>query len=171
MSEFGHPSVVIYNGAARTVLPENDPLQDFSLESFNKDMNVNVTSAALAAHHAVLGFKELPADTTKVFFFTGNKLPVLSIPQVLSFGMGKSAAAHMIWDLSNVYRSRGFKFYFTDERTEEGKPAMMERSGPAHAEVYVRLAEKQEQGPWYYTFVKDRGYVDFSEIDRRGLTN
>ncbi|KAK7705131.1 hypothetical protein SLS57_010153 [Botryosphaeria dothidea] len=146
-SEFGHPSVVIYNGAARTVLPGDDPLQDFQLESFSNEMNVNVTSGALAAHRAVLGFKELPADTPKVFFFTGNKLPVLSLPQVLWFGMGN--------------------FYFTDERTEDGKPAMMARSGPAHAEVYVRLTEEREQGPWYYTFVKDQGYIDFSEVDKR----
>ncbi|GME34115.1 hypothetical protein GTA08_BOTSDO03268 [Neofusicoccum parvum] len=166
-SEFGHPSVVIYNGAARTVLSGDDPLQDFSLENFNNDMNVNVTSGALAAHHAVLGFKELPAKTPKVFFFTGNKLPVLSLPQVFWFGMGKSAAAKMIWDLSTVYRDKGFRFYFTDERTGDGKPAMMARSGPAHGEVYVRLTETQEQGPWYYTFVKDQGYVDFSEDDKQ----
>lgn len=44
---------------------------------------------------------------------------------------------------------------------------MMARSGPAHAEVYVRLTEEREQGPWYYTFVKDRGYIDFSEVDKR----
>lgn len=90
-------------------MPGDDPLQDFQLESFSNEMNVNVTSGALAAHHAVLGFKELPAGTPKVFFFTGNKLPVLSLPQVLWFGMGKSAAAHMIWDLSKAYRDKDFK--------------------------------------------------------------
>lgn len=75
-------------------MPGDDPLQDFQLESFSNEMNVNVTSGALAAHHAVLGFKELP---------------VLSLPQVLWFGMGKSAAAHMIWDLSKAYRDKDFK--------------------------------------------------------------
>lgn len=90
-------------------MPGDDPLQDFQLESFSNEMNVNVISGALAAHRAVLGFKELPADTPKVFFFTGNKLPVLSLPQVLWFGMGKSAAAHMMWDLSTAYRDKDFK--------------------------------------------------------------
>jgi hypothetical protein len=35
--------------------------------------------------------------------------------------------------------------------------------GPVNAEVYLKLAEEKEQGPWHYTFVKDKGYVKFDD--------
>jgi hypothetical protein len=35
----------------------------------------------------------------------------------------------------------------------------------AHGDVYVKLAEEKEQGPWDYTFVKGKGYVDFPSTD------
>jgi hypothetical protein len=34
--------------------------------------------------------------------------------------------------------------------------------GDAHGEVYTALAEQDKQGPWCYTFVKDKGYTVFS---------
>ena len=72
-------------------------------------MAVNVTSALLAAKFAVAGFKELPASTLKTFIYTGNKLNAMSIPEVMCFGMGKAAIAHMIWDASIVYEKQGFR--------------------------------------------------------------
>jgi len=33
--------------------------------------------------------------------------------------------------------------------------------GPAAAEEYLKLAERKDQGPWLYTFVKGEGYKDF----------
>lgn len=79
------------------------------MNDFNREMSINVTSAILAAHLAVRGFKELPPLTRKTFFYTGNKLPVMPSPQALYFGMGKVGISHMIWDCSIGYRESGFK--------------------------------------------------------------
>jgi hypothetical protein len=35
----------------------------------------------------------------------------------------------------------------------------------AVAQAHVELAARSSQGPWLHTFVKDRGYVDFSGTD------
>lgn len=34
------------------------------------------------------------------------------------------------------------------------------------AEIYLQLAEEKDQGPWHYTYVKEKGYVDFRSIDK-----
>ena len=52
-------------------------------------------------------------------------------------------------------------FYYADERTAEGKPVYGNISGDAHADFYFELAQKQSQGPWMATFVKDEGYIAF----------
>jgi hypothetical protein len=33
--------------------------------------------------------------------------------------------------------------------------------GQVHAETYYELVTGEHQGPWEYTFVKGKGYVDF----------
>ncbi|KAJ9607240.1 hypothetical protein H2200_008312 [Cladophialophora chaetospira] len=181
---WGHPSVVVYNGmftrppvlisaddpvgASRTHLSPDDPLGDgFSLETFQRDMTVNATNALGAAQHAVEGFKALPATAAKAFFYTGNKLNVMPSPGVLFFGMGKIAAAHMIWECSVAYRDRGFKFYYTDERFPDGRATRGAMSGEARAKLYLDLVQNPEHLAWHHTFVKDVGYVDFREIDRK----
>ena len=40
---------------------------------------------------------------------TGNMLNAVVKPDVLTFGMGKSAAAHMVGSASAAYERRGFK--------------------------------------------------------------
>jgi hypothetical protein len=35
-------------------------------------------------------------------------------------------------------------------------------SGPAHADEYLSIVDRKEQGPWWYTFVKGAGYKDFA---------
>lgn len=45
------------------------------------------------------------------------------------------------------------RFYYTDERTRDGMPAMMERSGEAHAKFCTWLAEQKGQGHWRAIFV------------------
>jgi hypothetical protein len=53
------------------------------------------------------------------------------------------------------------RFYYADERKEDGSPASMAISGEAHAEHYIDLAEGKEQGPWHQTFVGGQGYKKF----------
>jgi ribosomal protein S18 acetylase RimI-like enzyme len=73
-------------------------------------MNINTTSAFVAAQQAVLGFEELPAHAAKSFFFTGNILNVTVLPSFMDQGVGKSASAHMMMAAAAAYRDRGFKY-------------------------------------------------------------
>src|ERR1700761_3853295 len=93
-TQWDPPTVVIYNAGARTLLPPNDPMKDFSLAQFQQDHNTNVVSAILACHYAIIGFAKMPPSPLKTFFHTGNKLKVMPSPQVLTFGMHKAAMAH-----------------------------------------------------------------------------
>lgn len=53
-------------------------------------------------------------------------------------------------------------FYFGDEMKADGTPANYEISGENHANFYLELASKKEQGPWNASFVGSK-YVDFSK--------
>jgi hypothetical protein len=53
------------------------------------------------------------------------------------------------------------RFFYADERTEDGKLKGMALDGPAHAEFYAQLVEHKEALPWDVTFVKGKGYVKF----------
>ena len=44
---FEHPSVVIYNGFSRTIVPPENPLGSVSKEGIEHDMAVNITSALI----------------------------------------------------------------------------------------------------------------------------
>jgi NAD(P)-dependent dehydrogenase (short-subunit alcohol dehydrogenase family) len=124
-AKFGIPEVVVYNGefpqphidtfltailaAKRGVLDPEDPLSSISIEAFNSELAVNVTSPLIAAQEAVKGFKQLPKSASRTFIMTGNMLNVIAKPDVLTFGMGKTAAAHLVWSASLAYKKQGFK--------------------------------------------------------------
>jgi hypothetical protein len=69
--------------------------------------------------------------------------------------------------VSNAYEtfvktvSDTHRFFYADERTEEGKLKGMALDGPAHGEFYAQLARQEGTMPWHATFVKDKGYVQF----------
>jgi NAD(P)-dependent dehydrogenase (short-subunit alcohol dehydrogenase family) len=160
-NKFGIPNVVVYNAAAAKMTPPNDTLS-VSLEDYTTGMNVGVNSAFAAAQQAVLGFSKLPSDVQKTFIFTGNFLNLNIMPPMLNLGMSKSAAAHMIEAASQSYADKGYRFYYGDERTAEGKPMITGLSGPGHADFYWELSQRNEQGPWDATFVTGQGYTDFA---------
>jgi len=58
-----------------------------------------------------------------------------------------------------------YRFYYGDERNEDGSPAYMKIDGEAHAVHYLQLAESESQGPWQQTFVKEIGYKSFKLTD------
>lgn len=70
-------------------------------------MDTNSASAYVAAQEAVKGFAKTGAGST--FIYTGNKLVVLAKPEVLVFGMGKSAAAHLVRSASAAFEDKGYK--------------------------------------------------------------
>ncbi|KAK6336406.1 hypothetical protein TWF696_001965 [Orbilia brochopaga] len=159
-SQFGHPSVVVYNAASVT---PNDPKNPFSIPSsaFIRSLAINTTSVFVAAQEAVVGFKELPASASKTFIYTGNCLNEAPIPTLLDLGLGKTATAHMIQLAADAFKDQGIKFYYADQRTEEGGPIYTGLGGPEHAKLYVELAEEPAQGPWQQTFTKEAGYKQF----------
>jgi hypothetical protein len=79
---------------------------DGPIDEFQADMNVNATSAWVAAGETVKCFEDLGLDalgaTGGTFIFTGNMLNLSAAPGFLTFAMGKSAAAHLIQHLALV---------------------------------------------------------------------
>jgi hypothetical protein len=67
-----------------------------------------------------------------------------------------------------LFKEKKYRFYYADERTPEGK-GMRHISGPGHAEYFLELAEKEEQGPALATFVRGKGYVKFDGDERASL--
>ncbi|KAK7430750.1 hypothetical protein QQZ08_002794 [Neonectria magnoliae] len=156
-----HPSVVVHNASAGAPNSPNDPLS-IPVADFAKDLSVNITSTFVAAQQAVLGFAKLPSSASRTFIYTGNILNTdVIIPALLAGGVGKSASAHLIHSAAAAYKDRGYKFYYADERKDDGAPAYSAISGEAAAQMYVSLAEGESQGPWQQTFVKGEGYKKF----------
>jgi len=158
----GLPSVVIYNAGAVTPNDAKNPLS-LPLADFTRDLNINTTSAFVAAQQAVLAFEQLPDSASKTFIFTGNILNTTTMAPLLDLGVGKSATAHIIQSAAAAYKDRGYKFYYGDERKADGS-AKFAVDGEAHGKLYLELAEGKSQGPWQQTFVKDMGYKRFSVV-------
>ncbi|KAF2714526.1 hypothetical protein K504DRAFT_445511 [Pleomassaria siparia CBS 279.74] len=140
-------------------LDPEDPLSSVSISETTRIFATNTISPLIAAQEAVKGFKQLPTSASRTFIATGNLLNTAARPPVLTFGMSKSALAHLIWGSSIAYEKRGFKFYYADERQEDGG-ATIPVSGPAAGRAYTELAEKEGQGKWLWTFVDGKGYVE-----------
>ncbi|CAM1508944.1 Fc.00g026830.m01.CDS01 [Cosmosporella sp. VM-42] len=157
------PSVVIYNAAALTPPPVKDSLFSISAESVASDLNVNTVSPYVAAQQAVIGWEALPKEAKKTFIYTGNimNISVVPMPMMMDLGMGKSASAFWLGLADATYSAKGFRFFYADERDENGKMKGMAIDGPTHAEFYAELAKHQQAVPWHATFVKDKGYVQF----------
>lgn len=62
------------------------------------------------------------------------------------------------WLLTFFFLNR---FFYADERKEDGSSKGQEIDGPAHAEFFAQLARHEGNVPWEATFVKDKGYVQF----------
>ncbi|QDS75967.1 hypothetical protein FKW77_003759 [Venturia effusa] len=155
---FGIPSVVVYNGALRIQRASEDPLSSITIDEARTEFAVNVLTPLFTAKEAVKGFKQLPTSTLPTFIMTGNLLNVGVSPAVTVFGMGKTSAAHLIKAASIAYSKDGFQFYYADQRQEDGGPSIPVE-GEVAGQTYVELAERKEQGPWDYTFVKGKGYA------------
>ncbi|KAK9237782.1 hypothetical protein V1525DRAFT_402901 [Lipomyces kononenkoae] len=158
---WGDPSVVVYN-AAGAHFGHADDAFSIPLEKFREDLSVNVSSLYAAMQETVNGWKNLPTTLPKVFIFTGNLLNVAGArPALLTLGVGKTAAAHLIEGAVKSYGSHGYRFYYADERNPNGTPVGTSPDAKAHAEAYFQLAEDPEQRPWDYTFVKFKGFTKF----------
>ncbi|RSL69274.1 hypothetical protein CEP53_002304 [Fusarium sp. AF-6] len=140
------PSVVVYNAPAFTYPPDKDSALSIPVESFVADLNVNTVSPYVAAQQAIAGWETLPKESKKSFIYTGNILNVSIFPVAMMLDLG----------------TRGFRFFYGDERTEDGKIIGKDVDGSAHAEFYAQLAKQEGDIPWQATFVKGKGYVAFN---------
>ncbi|KAH7214412.1 hypothetical protein DER44DRAFT_714039 [Fusarium oxysporum] len=161
-TNFGTPSVVVYNASAAAFPPADDPLS-VSYTDFSNNTAINIHSAFIAAQQAVAGFAQLPDSAARTFIYTGNILNVTILPKFLDAGVGKSGAAHMMWAAADAYKNKGYKFYYADERKPDGAPKYRV-DGDAHADLYWELSQGKEQGPWMQTFVKGEGYKKFDTL-------
>ncbi|KAI8937631.1 hypothetical protein NX059_005336 [Plenodomus lindquistii] len=166
------PNIVVYNAAALTAPPNPESALSIPVESVQSDLSVNVVSPYVAAQEAVKGWGE--AETAgasaeqgvtkkKAFIYTGNALNtmILPVPMFLNLGVGKAGSAYWIGAADELYKGKGYRFFFADERYAHGEPKNTEIDGPAHAEFYEELANGGEGVPWHATFVKGKGYVAF----------
>ncbi|KAI1421288.1 NAD(P)-binding protein [Xylaria sp. FL1777] len=157
------PSVVVYHAAAVTPPPDKDSVLSITTESVASDFNVNTISPYTAAQQAIAGWETLPEGTKKTFIFTGSILNtvILPVPLMQNLGMGKSATAYWIGLADTLYAAKGYRFFYADERYEDGKAKAAKLDGPAHAEFYTQLAKQEGKVPWHATFVKGQGYAQF----------
>ncbi|KAF8861710.1 hypothetical protein BDZ45DRAFT_703370 [Acephala macrosclerotiorum] len=111
----GTSSVVVHNGTTLKINKQTE-----------YDFNVNATGVLTAAQQIVLAFGELPPSACRTFIYTGSKLNVMTKLNIITFGLGKSAAAHLIKVAVYAYKEKGYKFYYTVERLKDGTHAGLE---------------------------------------------
>ncbi|KAI0505886.1 NAD(P)-binding protein [Xylaria bambusicola] len=157
------PNVVIYNAAALTPPPDQGSVLSIGASSVASDLNVNTVSPYAAAQQAVAAWDTLPGEIKKTFIYTGNILNkvVLPVPLMQNLGIGKSASAYWIGLADTLYAAKGYRFFYADERHEDGKIKAAQLDGPTHAEFYAELVKHEGKVPWNATFVKGKGYVQF----------
>ncbi|KAI1101582.1 hypothetical protein F4804DRAFT_343882 [Jackrogersella minutella] len=165
----GVPTVVVYNAVQYALDDPEDPFASLAPENVSRLLSavaVNGTTPMVAIHHAIASFRSLPRKTPgKTFIFTGNILNHSQFKNRLCFGTGKTVAAYGVRYASVACAKEGFKFYYADERSEEGLPVMRDIDGTVAGKEYLKISEAAEQLPWLYTYTKDNGYKDFGEND------
>ena len=79
---------------------------------YHKTFATNNLSVILAMQHAVRGFRTLPPSASKTFIMTGNILNLVTPPEVVTFGMSKTATAYAIRNLveHETYTAEGIKY-------------------------------------------------------------
>ncbi|RYP73305.1 hypothetical protein DL771_003734 [Monosporascus sp. 5C6A] len=165
----GVPSVVLFNAASAA--PPTEPGNMFSvpLDKFQKDFDLSVKGAFVAAREAYrLWSNEGEAGndvtaTKRQFIMTGNKLAraILPSPNLATLGLAKSASAFWIGLADKLYREKGFRFFVADQRVAGGDAAVHGADAEAHAELFTRIARDPEPWPFYITFVDGTKYEKF----------
>ncbi|KAL4904751.1 hypothetical protein BDW74DRAFT_153441, partial [Aspergillus multicolor] len=158
------PAVVVYNAASLTPPPDADSPLSIPTERVINDLKINTVSPYAAAQKAVEGWATLDADVKKSFIYTGNPLnsKIAPVPIYLNLGVGKSASSWWIGASDELYKVKGYRFFYADERADEaGTWKGNNLDGPGHGEFYTQLASHEGDVPWLATFVSGKGYVKF----------
>ncbi|KAI9159072.1 hypothetical protein HJFPF1_07080 [Paramyrothecium foliicola] len=141
----------------------NNPTDLFEVpvDVLKKSTAVNLFSSYAAAQQAVRGWETLSDPINATFIFTGNCQNVIPITALMDLGPGKAGSASFIQAAAESYKDKGYKFYYADERLEDGTPMFTGLSGKGHAKHYVELTEDPQQRPWLQTFTTGIGYKTF----------
>lgn len=159
---FGEPNTVIYNAYLHKPSTPQDP---FTVDSdkLSKTFNVNIITFYESIKESLKSFDKLPENITKSIILTGNLLNVKVMPELFSLGIGKISGLYLLQSGDLSYGSKGYKFYYADERANDGDAVYNDISGEAAAEFYLALADGTAGNvPVEATFVKGKGYIDFS---------
>lgn len=163
---FGEPRVIVYNAAAvsRFLKDPEDFLAITPQEVLN-DQNVNLTSTFISIQEAIKSFDKIPSsDKPKAFIYTGNIQNIVPFPFIVTAGLGKAGAYSALGVADKLFGTKGYRFYFADERTPEGGPVLQGTSGEGAAEFYFDLAENENNDiPVETTFVTGKGYTVFDQ--------
>jgi hypothetical protein len=90
-------------------MPAEDDVLSVPIDVFASDLAINTISPYAAAQEAVKGFAELPSTASKTFIQIGNVLNRTVMPSLITLGVGKSAAAHMIACCAESYQAKGYQ--------------------------------------------------------------
>lgn len=119
---------------------------------------MSTVSSYTAARLAIKGWATLPPTAAKAFLFVGNMMNTQLFPETHILGMAKNATAYFIEMAATAYKRAGrddYKFYYVDERLEDGESVVMQIDGAAHALEFWKLVHEAEgQSHWCWTFVK-----------------
>ncbi|KAL0942389.1 short-chain dehydrogenase [Colletotrichum truncatum] len=161
--QFGNPpKVVVYNAATVSQPPDAENLLSLGIEQFEADVRVNATAAWVAAGEAAKGWNEAGEKNGR-FIFTGNGLNTkpVPVPLFLTLGAGKSLAWYWVGAADGFYQSKGWRFFYADERKADGSNAGGDLGAESHGKFYLHLAEGYvEELPSAVTFV-DGEYKKF----------
>lgn len=160
-SQLGSPNVVVYNTAALCFADPEDPFT-LSAGQYVADLEANLIGGYGCLVEAVASFKRLQGQgrdggsgaLPKVFIATGNVVPWQPVPTAMTLGSGKAALAHLV-QVGNMsyYDTRGFRFYFASQVTDDGGPVPYEDVyADAHGRRYVELVDRADLGEWDVRF-------------------
>ncbi|KAJ4393052.1 hypothetical protein N0V93_002258 [Gnomoniopsis smithogilvyi] len=168
------PAVIIWNVSSVSPPAESDPTNPFAVADadFDRDQALMVKSPYLAARKAVevwLQDEDAGKKRKGTFIMTGNACPRFMIPQsefpvplamITTLGIGKSGAAYFLATADEVYKEKGLRFFFADERKASGQTVGFDVSGESHVPVYLEMVTGGDDWPYYVTFAEGK-YVKF----------
>ena len=158
-ARLGEPNVAVYNAAALTSVPADDPFS-ISSDQYRNDLQINVTAAYSCLNETVASFKALEdagmpsRGLPRVFIATGNVTPFAPIPWAFTLGSGKAALVHLIQVGNLAYRAKGYRFYWASQVLADGEHVPYEEvDAEKHGKKYVELVQQKKLGEWDVRFV------------------
>ena len=105
------PDIVIFNAASVTPAAEPGNLFSVPLEGFQRDLDLNVKGAYVAAREAHRLWSASDDGKKRQFIYTGNKLAteVWPAPDFLTLGTVKNASAYLLGAADKLYKDKGFR--------------------------------------------------------------